>query len=114
MSVLPGVMADFLLNFEAVDDGTLKRPGVRALGDRLLRLLPRVAEEISRSDSCLVHGDFKAMNVFLPKAKDVVDPVIMIDMQWCGVGCGLSDLAMHLFHSVEVSALENGGEELVR
>jgi hypothetical protein len=52
------------------------------------------------------------MNVFVPQPGAPADtPCIPIDFQWTGLGLGMSDVAMHLFHSVEVSALENGGEE---
>ena len=89
----------------------------------------------------IVHGDYKAMNTFVPcqqparGAEDSEDPLedsgdragsashvgrgeavndavgaTMIDFQWTGVGLAMSDVAMHLHHSVDVRLLDDGGE----
>lgn len=67
-------------------------------------------------------GDYKAMNVFVPvgykaqaegatpetEARIDHGPAL-IDFQWTGVGLGMLDVAMHLYHSVELAAMEGDG-----
>jgi hypothetical protein len=92
----------------------------------------------------LVHGDAKAMNMFLRRCAPSTDAnddcsgddtsaidgceatgantgrcnysgrargAVLIDFQWTGVGLGMLDVAMHLYHSVSVAAMADGGEE---
>jgi hypothetical protein len=71
----------------------------------------------------LVHGDYKAMNVFLPPEQptnnttpstELNEPLeggLLIDFASTGVGFGMTDVAMLLSHSVAPSLLEEGGEE---
>jgi Ser/Thr protein kinase RdoA (MazF antagonist) len=54
----------------------------------------------------LTHGDFKAMNVFLPV--DNEKPAVMIDYASTGVGNAMSDVAMHVIHAVQPS---DGGDD---
>merc|ERR1711982_266149 len=88
--------------------------------DSVVRLVQRVydiAEQLSgelspRHDSewaTVVHGDFKAMNVFLPT--DENSAAIMIDFSAAGVGISMSDVSMHIVHANLPEALDNGGEE---
>jgi hypothetical protein len=55
------------------------------------------------------------MNIFVPVDSRSVDPAAsqaaLIDFQWTGVGLGMQDVAMHLYHGVELSAMESGGED---
>jgi hypothetical protein len=59
-------------------------------------------------------GDYKAMNVFVSvgQSAEVETGAALIDFQWTGVGLGMLDVAMHLYHSVELSAMEGGGAYL--
>eukprot|EP00977_Amphora_coffeiformis_P000191 scaffold54_cov158-Amphora_coffeaeformis.AAC.5 len=83
----------------------------------LARRLATVAEQVSRAVSpgpsepyaTLIHGDYKSMNVFLPRNKD--DPAILVDFASAGCGMGMSDVAMHIHHAVIPEQLANGGEE---
>ena len=64
----------------------------------------------------LVHGDFKAMNVMLPPppgggAPNDADVPMLIDFASCGVGLGMTDVAMLLAHSVAPATLAHGGQE---
>ena len=69
----------------------------------------------------LVHGDLKAMNVFLPAAPVEVDSlpscataaegVVLIDFASTGVGFGMADVALHLVHALMPADLEGVGEE---
>mmetsp|Transcript_7646 Transcript_7646/g.24291 ORF Transcript_7646/g.24291 Transcript_7646/m.24291 type:complete len:155 (-) Transcript_7646:26-490(-) len=40
-------------------------------------------------------------------------PALPIDFQWTGLGFGMSDVAMHLSHSVAVATLDGAGERLL-
>ena len=58
----------------------------------------------------LVHGDYKAMNVFLPpEGSD--KGAVLIDFASTGVGFGAADVAMHLQHAITPADLADGGEE---
>jgi Ecdysteroid kinase-like family len=98
------------------------------LGRRIERLAVPVSDLVSPGPhdtfATLIHGDYKALNVFLPRT-DVVesdnddssneDNCLMVDFASCGVGLGMSDLAMHVRHAVEPHHLAHGGEQhLVR
>ena len=94
----------------------LSRPKIKCLAERLEAVAFWVAAQLTPSPSdafaTLIHGDAKAMNMFLPLEQG---EALAIDFQWTGVGYGLSDVAMHLPHSIDVGALRGGGEEkLVR
>lgn len=99
-------------------DGLLTRPEIVRLGERLESVVHRVSKELAASPespfATVVHGDFKAMNVFLPAydrdGHEVATGAIPIDFQWTGLGFGMADVAMHLSHSVHPDALCNGGE----
>jgi Ecdysteroid kinase-like family len=97
------------------------------LGRRIERLAVHVSHLVSPGPhdtfATLVHGDYKALNVFLPRT-DVEsdsdnngneDNCLMVDFASCGVGLGMSDVAMHVRHAVEPHHLAHGGEQdLVR
>jgi hypothetical protein len=123
MQRMPEVWGGFLENMrgESVEAAELlSRPGVVALADRMLALGPWVSDQIHKAEGgkqfrCMVHGDYKAMNIFVPVDSRSVDPAAsqaaLIDFQWTGVGLGMQDVAMHLYHGVELSAMESGGED---
>uniref|UniRef100_A0A7S3XJ37 Aminoglycoside phosphotransferase domain-containing protein n=1 Tax=Heterosigma akashiwo TaxID=2829 RepID=A0A7S3XJ37_HETAK len=77
-----------------------------------------ISEELSPAYNdnyaTIVHGDYKAMNVFLPtmtdEREDEAHPII-IDFASTGVGLGMSDVAMHITHALDPEHLVNGGEE---
>jgi hypothetical protein len=70
-----------------------------------------VSAQLHLGDSkTLVHGDFKAMNVFLKQVDDARD-VCAIDFQWSGVGNGMCDVAYHLCHSGPLGVMGLVGEE---
>ncbi|KAL7532288.1 hypothetical protein ACHAWF_004075 [Thalassiosira exigua] len=106
-------------HFSGVGDGItsiLEKESVVRLGQRVYdmadyvstELLPSVEDEYAT----LVHGDFKAMNVFLPaELQDGNEAAIMIDFSCTGIGYGMSDVGMHIVHAVLPEHLENGGEE---
>ena len=81
-----------------------------------------ISEELSpaynEKYATVVHGDFKAMNVFISKMETVDESVepspsqpIIIDFASTGLGLGMSDVAMHITHAVRPENLLNGGEE---
>jgi len=86
---------------------------VRQLGQRVFQhahyiskcLTPQPTDKFAT----IVHGDYKPMNAFLPTATDA-NPVL-VDYASTGVGLGMSDVAMHIFHAMEANDLANGGEE---
>ena len=95
--------ATFKANFATVaPPGFFDAPGVADLGGRLKRAARFVANELAPAPgdafACLVHGDLKAMNVFLPT--DDGERALLIDFASTGVGYGMADVAMHLAHAV--------------
>jgi len=94
--------------------GFFNRPSIRDFGKRIKRIAPYVSKELSplQNDkyATMVHGDYKAMNVFLPNEENTNKPVL-IDFASVGVGFGMSDVAMHLNHACLPKDLDNGGEE---
>jgi hypothetical protein len=83
-----------------------------------------VSEQVSPGPSdrhaTLIHGDYKALNVFLPidvggGGDEEPEGCLLVDFASTGVGLGMSDLAMHIHHAVLPEHLADGGEErLVR
>jgi hypothetical protein len=95
----------FIEMFASYDPALFARPTVCKLGERLHRWSSWVAKQLEASPSnpyaTLIHGDYKAMNIFLPNdtvvGKDA--DALLIDFASSGVGYGPSDIAMHLAHS---------------
>ena len=66
-----------------------------------------------RTQATLVHGDLKAMNVFVPTADaaDAGEGAVLIDWASTGVGLGMADVAFFLAHSIAPHDLDGGGDE---
>jgi len=97
---------------EAAPADFFERENIRNIGQRIYNVATYVSDELSPSYqeefATVVHGDYKAMNVFLP---DNIDGVpLLIDFASTGVGIGMSDVAMHITHAIHPKYLENGGE----
>lgn len=110
---LKPVWKNYLEAFGPLHPDFFSEPGITLLAERLEGVAAWVAAQLQPSPedefATLMHGDPKAMNMFLPV--DSSGKALIIDFQWTGVGYGMADVAMHLPHSVHVSALRNGGEE---
>lgn len=104
----------FRSNFEHADPEFMTKNSVKALGKRMQSMADFVSNELSPSSSSphatIVHGDYKAMNVFLPKSGDP-SKVLLIDYASTGLGLGMSDVAMFIAHALEAKSLCDGGEE---
>ncbi len=104
-------------NGDNVPKDFFERVAIRNIGQRIFDVAEYVSEELSPSYddeyAMIVHGDYKAMNVFLPVIDDdqVDNQPLLIDFSSVGVGIGASDVAMHVTHAVEPKDLVNGGEE---
>ena len=116
----------FMSAFESgAPAGFFARPEIAALGSRLQAAAPWTSAQLSPAPgdrfATLVHGDLKAMNVFLPAAPAEVDSlpsfataaegVVLIDFASTGVGFGMADVALHLVHALMPADLEGVGEE---
>jgi len=109
---------NFRGHFVGLNDKTkiLEKESVVMLGQRVFDIAEYVSNELTpkwdAEYATLVHGDYKAMNVFLPSddSDDSKSP-IMIDFSCTGIGYGMSDVGMHIVHAVLPQDLENGGEE---
>ena len=106
----------FLTHFQKhLQDAGLWTDSVRKLGARTKALASTVSRLVSPAPSdpyaTLVHGDYKSMNVFLPRGP--TEKAVLVDFASIGVGLGMSDLAMHLHHAVRPRDLDSGGEELL-
>lgn len=118
---------NFRMNFQHLDPSLFAREEIVSLGKRIYDLAEYVSEQLSPSPNdpyaTIVHGDYKAMNVFLPVVQEEDDDdddekkqkekqkAIIIDFASTGLGFGMSDVAMHIPHAVHPSDLANGGEE---
>eukprot|EP01052_Picozoa_sp_SAG31_P021190 SAG31_NODE_1626_length_7710_cov_28.409933_5_plen_432_part_00 len=100
--------------FSATDPDLFSSDRVRRLGERLASKCHWLAEQLSPSPkdpfATLMHGDLKAMNLFLPTAGEPNQEAVLIDFASAGVGFGMSDVAMLLSHSVAPAQLRDGGE----
>jgi len=86
------------------------------IGKRIKNLAEYISDEVSPGPTdryaTLSHGDFKAMNCFLPR-ESTDRGVILVDFASTGVGLGMSDVAMHIHHAIKAEDLANGGEEVL-
>jgi hypothetical protein len=119
------VWISFVNKFRDLDSsGVLGKCG-EDLGRRVQRLAEYICEKTSPGPTdpyaTLSHGDFKAMNCFLPRSRGSEgEPkpkhergVVMVDFASVGVGLGMQDVAMHIHHAVRPSDLKNGGEMML-
>ena len=95
----------------------LEREDIQNIGIRIFNIAEYVSNELSplyNDDyATIVHGDFKAMNIFLPMNNDDDDDdnsqssrqPLLIDFASTGVGIGLSDVAMIITHAVHPDEL---------
>ena len=99
------------------------------LGRRLQRCAHYVSNQLTPHPTdpfcTLIHGDAKAMNVFLPQPQSTpttstADAAVLVDFASIGIGYGASDVAMHIHHAVEPHVLYDdqstmsGEERLIR
>jgi Ser/Thr protein kinase RdoA (MazF antagonist) len=87
---------------------------LRRIGSRVKKLAQHVSNVVSPLPTdkyaTIIHGDFKAMNVFLPRNND--QHTLLVDFASTGLGLGMSDLAMHIHHAVRPELLHDcGGDE---
>ncbi|KAL3800814.1 hypothetical protein HJC23_001651 [Cyclotella cryptica] len=109
----------FRENFVGLEETRiLEKTSVVALGQRVYDMAEYVSNELTPGVqdeyATLVHGDYKAMNVFLPTngiTENSNKNAIMIDFSCVGIGYGMSDVAMHIVHAVLPSDLEHGNEQ---
>lgn len=111
---LPASWERFVAAFTpAAPPGFFARPQIASLGRRLAAAAVWVAARLSPSPldahATLVHGDLKAMNVFLPTCEG--GEAVLIDFASTGVGFGVADVALHLVHALSPADLDGGGEE---
>ena len=98
------------LNVELFDKESIKTLGQRVY-DNAEYISKAVSPKHTDAYATCVHGDFKAMNVFLPADESGSEDAVLIDFASAGVGLGLSDVAMHVAHALRPEDLTNGGEE---
>jgi thiamine kinase-like enzyme len=95
------------------DHAVFSSPSVQNLGQRMHEMAEYVSKQLTPLPgdkyATLCHGDFKAMNVFLPH--DMTANAVLIDFASTGVGLGMSDVAMHVIHSVLPCEEEQEEEE---
>lgn len=105
---------NFMSNFREQAPELFTKASVQNLGRRVADMAEYISDQLTPGPTdpyaTLVHGDFKAMNVFLPKDPD--GEAVMIDFASTGVGIGMSDVAMHIIHAVRPS--DGSEDELIR
>ena len=103
--------------------GFFEQPSINQLGKRIFKSAKIISDELTPLPSdkyaTIVHGDYKAMNVFLPslrleelESNEDLD-AILIDFASTGVGVGMSDVAMHIVHAIHPNDLRNGGDKIL-
>lgn len=97
-------------NVELFDKESVQNLGQRVF-DNARYISDAVSPKYTDDYATCVHGDFKAMNVFLPTDESGSEDAVLIDFASTGVGLGLSDVAMHVAHALRPDDLANGGEE---
>jgi len=106
----------FVSNFQHLDEELFQREEIQNVGKRIHNLTKYVSDQLSPtytdSYATIVHGDYKAMNVFLPIHQND-KKALMIDFASAGLGFGMSDVAFHIPHAVHPNDLANGGEDLL-
>ena len=117
LASLHDVWPRFLAAFAPVEPALVVEPRIVQLAERLARLAPWVAEQLDVHPDdpfcTLMHGDYKAANLFLPDPSlpEGTRTAVPVDWQWAGHGLGMRDVAYHLTHAVEVDALAPEGAE---
>ena len=105
---------NFREKFAHVDEW-LSTPEAATLATKLHSAAQILSERlIATKDSkgaCIIHGDAKALNMFLPNDNNKASNGMLIDFQWTGMGYGATDIAMHLAHCLRPECFENGDEE---
>ena len=95
--------------------GFFARPEIARLGVRLHAAAVYISAQLSPAPAdpfaTLVHGDLKAMNVFLPRGDTEDDRAVLIDFASTGVGNAMTDVVLHLVHALTPADLDGGGEE---
>jgi thiamine kinase-like enzyme len=87
--------------------GFFDSASIASLGTRLYKMADYISEQLSPSPTSpfatIVHGDAKAMNIFLFQDEDNHQKYLplLIDFASSGVGIGMSDVAMHITHALD-------------
>ena len=93
--------------------GFFERSSIKNLGRRVKESAAYVSTKLSPTPTdkfaTIVHGDYKAMNVFLPHLESK-EKAILIDFASTGVGLGVSDVAMHIIHALHPKDLQDGAD----
>lgn len=102
----------------AAPDGFFEDPEMKDLGTRLHSASEYISQVLSPTPSCpyatIVHGDYKAMNIFFKCTEEDPSPTpILIDFASTGVGLGMSDVAMHIAHVALPEDLDAGMEDIL-
>ena len=104
--------SNFVNEVKSVKPEFFEKDSIQNLARRIQDMSHFISEELSPAYNdpytTVVHGDYKAMNVFLSTSSD--QPII-IDFASTGIGLGMSDVAMHITHALHPKHLMNGGEE---
>lgn len=106
-------------NFRGAFESQLKDAGLwertATLATRLKQNAHYISQQLSPSPTdsfaTLVHGDYKAMNAFLPRSLD--QKAILCDFASAGIGNAMMDVAMHISHAVlpdDLSAIQSNSD----
>ncbi|KAL7568609.1 hypothetical protein ACA910_022711 [Epithemia clementina (nom. ined.)] len=132
ISTWQGFLQAFQSDLQAA--GLWQLESIQQLGKRVAQAAQYVSQQVSPQPNdhyaTLIHGDYKSMNVFLPKTtirKECASEndsdlssttatapprsAILVDFASAGLGLGASDVAMHIHHAVRPEQLAHGGEE---
>jgi len=71
-------------------------PAIQAVGPRWVEAMPRLLDGLAEAPTTMIHGDFRADNLFF----DVDGAVAAVDFQLIGTGRGAYDLAYFVTQSI--------------
>lgn len=110
--------SDFCDGIRTAAPELFERESIQNLGKRIQDMAEEISAELSPAYNdnyaTVVHGDYKAMNVFIKEDDGNGDSnslPIIIDFASTGLGLGMSDVAMHITHALRPENLVDGGEE---
>ena len=109
--------SDFCDGIRTAAPELFERESIQNLGKRIQDMAEEISAELSPTYddkyATVVHGDYKAMNVFIKEDDrngDSNSLPIIIDFASTGLGLGMSDAAMHTY-ALRPENLVDGGEE---
>lgn len=92
--------------------GARVTPPMRRVGDSYLGQIVAWQQALSAAPRCLTHNDYRPDNMLF-SPDDADQPVVIVDWQTVGVGCGATDIAYYLGTSFDADARRDHEDRLL-